>query len=101
MDMVGRVSPCAGPAAAYPEPFGSVEPGAIERGAGVWFCLLRPRCSRSFLLMFSEYSCWVRSIGVEVEPPLDSTPLMLLGHAAVMEEQKPHLGVRASLDPVR
>ena len=93
MDSVGRVSRV--------RPIGGVETGVVEDWPWVWLGERWTWCFGGALLVLSEHSCGVGVIGMQVQPPLDRSALMSLGHAAVLEQQEPHLCVRAALDLVR
>ena len=53
------------------------------------------------MLVLGEHACGIGMLALHVEPPLDGAALMSLGHAAMMQKQQSHLGVRGALDSVR
>lgn len=85
------MSPASCPARAWPEPFTSVEAGVVERGALAWSGKCRPCSFARPGFVLGEHSGGVGILGVEVQPPLDRSPLMLLGHTTMMEKKEPHL----------
>lgn len=51
------------------------------------------------MLVLSEHSCGVGVIGMQVQPPLDRSALMSLGHAAVLEQQASRSRICAFVPP--